>query len=101
MMKNNFLKEILLTKELSINLELSAKTLIVLFFWYVTLYWSFSNSISSKKFSKPFIEPEIALRVKEDIDISKAPFSINNIDDSSSDTVFNKPCKLLLSLIHI
>jgi len=39
------------------------------------------TKISSKKFSKPFIEPEIALRVKEDIDISKAPFTINNIDD--------------------
>ena len=39
------------------------------------------TKISSKKFNKPFIEPEIALRVKEDIDISKAPFSINNIDD--------------------
>ena len=39
------------------------------------------KTISSKKFSKPFIEPEIALRVKEDIDISRAPFSIRDIDD--------------------
>ena len=39
------------------------------------------KEISSKKFSKPFIEPEIALRVKEDIDISRAPFSMNNIND--------------------
>ena len=39
------------------------------------------EDISSKKFSKPFIEPEIALRIKEDINISKAPFSINNIED--------------------
>ena len=39
------------------------------------------NDISSKKFSKPFIEPEIALRVKEDINISQAPFSINHIND--------------------
>ena len=39
------------------------------------------KKISSKKFSKPFIEPEIALRIKEDIDISRAPFSNNNIDD--------------------
>ena len=37
--------------------------------------------ISSKKFSKPFIEPEIALRIKEDINISKTPFSIKDIDD--------------------
>ena len=33
------------------------------------------KNISSKKFSKPFIEPEIALRVKEDINIADAPFS--------------------------
>ena len=39
------------------------------------------NNISSKKFSKPFIEPEIALRIKEDIDISQAPFSLKDIDD--------------------
>ena len=38
------------------------------------------KDISSKKFSKPFIEPEIALRIKEDINISKAPFSINDIE---------------------
>ena len=38
------------------------------------------SSISSKKFSKPFIEPEIAVRIKEDIDISQAPFSIKDID---------------------
>lgn len=37
--------------------------------------------ISSKKFSKPFIEPEIALRIKQDIDISKAPFSINDVEE--------------------
>ena len=39
------------------------------------------DSISSKKFSKPFIEPEVALRVKEDINISKAPFSTKDIHD--------------------
>lgn len=38
------------------------------------------KEISSKKFSKPFIEPEIALRVKEDIDISRAPFTTKHID---------------------
>jgi len=38
------------------------------------------NEISSKKFSKPFIEPEIALRIREDIDISRAPFTIKDID---------------------
>ena len=39
------------------------------------------KNISYKKFYKPFIEPEIALRVKEDINISQAPFSIKDIDD--------------------
>ncbi len=39
------------------------------------------DEISSKKFNKPFIEPEIALRIKEDIDISNAPYSIKDIDD--------------------
>jgi len=39
------------------------------------------KNISSKKFSKPFIEPEIALRIKEDINISKAPFSIIDINE--------------------
>ena len=53
--------------------------------FYGNLYSRFYSidpkEISSKRFSKPFIEPEIALRVKDDIDISRAPFSINNIDD--------------------
>ena len=39
------------------------------------------KNISSKKFSKPFIEPEIALRVKEDINMADAPFSIKDVDD--------------------
>ncbi len=39
------------------------------------------KDISSKKFNKPFMEPEISLRIKEDIDISNAPFSINDIND--------------------
>ena len=39
------------------------------------------DNISSKKFSKPFIEPEIALRIKEDINISKGPFSTKDIND--------------------
>ncbi len=38
------------------------------------------KEISSKKFSKPFIEPEIALRISEDLDISRAPFSMEDID---------------------
>ena len=52
--------------------------------FYGNLFSRFSliepKEISSKKFSKPFIEPEISLRIKEDIDISKAPYSIKDID---------------------
>jgi len=53
--------------------------------FYGNLFSRFSliepKEIFSKKFSKPFIEPEIALRVKEDIDISRAPFSMNDINN--------------------
>lgn len=35
-------------------------------------------NISSKKFNKPFLEPEISIRIKDDIDMSKAPFSISD-----------------------
>ena len=52
--------------------------------FYGNLYSRFCgvdiDELSSKKFNKPFIEPEIALRIKKDIDISKAPFSLKDID---------------------
>jgi len=52
--------------------------------FYGNLFSRYSSiepkELSSKKFSKPFIEPEIALRIKEDVDISRAPFSLKNID---------------------
>jgi len=52
--------------------------------FYGNLFSKFNTidpkEISSKKFNKPFVEPEIALRIKEDIDISKAPFSIKDIN---------------------
>lgn len=47
---------------------------------YSRFYGIDIDELSSKKFDKPFIEPEIALRVKDDIDISKAPYSIENIN---------------------
>ena len=53
--------------------------------FYGNLYSRFYDvdidELSSKKFNKPFIEPEIALRIKKDIDISKAPFSLKDIDN--------------------
>ena len=47
---------------------------------YSRFYGVDIDELSSKKFNKPFIEPEIALRIKKDIDISKAPFSLRDID---------------------
>ena len=47
---------------------------------YSRFYGVDIDGLSSKKFNKPFIEPEIALRIKKDIDISKAPFSLKDID---------------------
>ncbi len=53
--------------------------------FYGNLYSRFYSidvdELSSKKFNKPFIEPEIALRIKDDIDISKEPFSLKDIDN--------------------
>ena len=46
---------------------------------YSRFYGVDIDELSSKKFNKPFIEPEIALRIKKDIDISKAPFSLKDI----------------------
>ena len=37
------------------------------------------NKLNSKNFFEPYAEPEISFRVREDIDISKAPYSIDNI----------------------
>ena len=52
--------------------------------FYGNLYSRFYSidiqELSSKKFNKPFIEPEIALRIKDDINISEAPFTIKDID---------------------
>ena len=50
--------------------------------FYGSLFSRFSIvkpfEISSKKFNNPFIEPEIALRLRDDIDISRAPYSIED-----------------------
>lgn len=49
-----------------------------LFSRYSSTNYSTLNSIN---FSEPYIEPEIAFIIKNDINISKAPFSIENIDE--------------------
>ena len=52
--------------------------------FYGNLYSRFYSidikELSSKKFNKPFIEPEIALRIKDDINISEAPFDLKDVD---------------------
>ena len=49
------------------------------------LFSKFSNingcSIKSKNFFKPFIEPEISFIIKEDVNISKFPFSIKDANN--------------------
>ena len=37
------------------------------------------GGFSRDNMNKPYAEPEISFRVREDIDISKAPYSIDNI----------------------
>tara|TARA_Y100001970_G_scaffold292316_1_gene433109 strand:- start:16931 stop:17728 length:798 start_codon:yes stop_codon:yes gene_type:complete len=39
------------------------------------------KELNSKNFHQPYIEPEIGFRIKNDIDISQAPFDMNNVDD--------------------
>ena len=50
--------------------------------FYGNLFSKFHNSsgckLKSRKFFKPFIEPEISLIIKEDININDAPFTIND-----------------------
>ena len=74
--------------------------------FYGNLFSKYSSvngcRLNSKKFSKPYMEPEFSFRINQDIDISKAPFSFNEIfnfvDDVMSsveivDFRFNKDLK--------
>ena len=51
--------------------------------FYGNLYSKYSSQnvekLNSKYFFEPFAEPEISFRIKDDIDISKAPYSMDNI----------------------
>ena len=53
--------------------------------FYGNLYTRFSainiTKLYSKNFNKPYIEPEIGFRIKEDINISLAPFNKNDIEN--------------------
>ena len=53
--------------------------------FYGELYSKFSSendcTLNSNNFYKPHAEPEISFRMKEDVNITKAPFSIHNIDE--------------------
>ena len=52
--------------------------------FYGNLYSRYSskniNKLNSKYFFQPFVEPEISFRVREDIDVSKAPYSLNDLN---------------------
>ena len=52
--------------------------------FYGNLFTRFSSenkvTLNSKNFFQPWIEPEIGIRIKEDINISKAPFNFNDIN---------------------
>ena len=53
--------------------------------FYGNLFTRFSSEnkviLKSKNFFQPWVEPEIGIRIKEDIDITKAPFDFNDIND--------------------
>ncbi len=51
--------------------------------FYGNLFSKYSSQniseLNSKYFFEPFVEPEISFRIKEDIDISKAPYSLDDM----------------------
>jgi len=53
--------------------------------FYGELYSKFSSknncTLNSNNFFKPYAEPEISFRIKEDINILKAPFNIHNVNE--------------------
>ena len=53
--------------------------------FYGNLYSKYSskniNKLNSKYFFEPFAEPEISFRIREDIDISKAPYSFDDMEN--------------------
>ena len=52
--------------------------------FYGNLFTRFSSenkiTLKSKNFFQPWVEPEIGIRIKKDINISKAPFNFNDIN---------------------
>ena len=58
--------------------------------FYGNLFSKYSElsgcSLKLNNFSKPYMEPEFSFRIKEDIDITKAPFTLDQIADLT-DTV--------------
>ena len=53
--------------------------------FYGNLFSKYSSisgcKLKSNNFSKPYLEPEFSFRIKEDINITKAPFTFNQIKD--------------------
>ena len=53
--------------------------------FYGNLFFRFRKfsgcQLKLRNFYKPFIEPEISFRIKEDVNITNAPFAIHNVDE--------------------
>ena len=53
--------------------------------FYGELYSKFSSenncTLNSNNFYKPHAEPEISFRLKEDVNVTKAPFDIHNVNE--------------------
>jgi len=53
--------------------------------FYGNLFSRFTDisgcKLQSNKFFKPFIEPEISFRIKDDVNINKGPFCCNDVDN--------------------
>ena len=76
-------KNVCIGKKIGCTSKAAQKQMNVTEPFYGNLFSKYSskniNKLNSKYFFEPFAEPEISFRVREDIDISKAPYTLNNI----------------------
>ena len=72
-------------KKVGCTNEIAQKQIGIFEPFYGNLFSKFQNfsgcKLKSKKFFKPFIEPEISLVIKDDININDAPFKIKDADN--------------------
>ena len=75
----------ILGKKIGVTNEEAAKQVGIDKPFYGNLFTRFSetnaNFLNSKNFHQPYVEPEIGFRIKEDINITQAPFKKENIHD--------------------